>query len=83
MTPDPETAAVVRRLEGERSRELDVVIGTTQAPLDSRIATVRARESSFGDLVADAVRAGTGAEIGLMNGGGILAATGSIRPAPT
>lgn len=71
VTPDPETAAVVRRLEGELSRELDVVIGTTQAPLDSRIATVRARESSFGDLVADAVRAGTGAEIGLMNGGGI------------
>ena len=71
VTPDPETEAVVRRLAGELSRELDVVLGTTEGALDSRIATVRAREASFGDLVADAVRAGTGAEIGLMNGGGI------------
>ncbi|GJE72370.1 bifunctional metallophosphatase/5'-nucleotidase [Methylorubrum podarium] len=71
VTPDPETSAVVRRLGGELSRELDVVIGTTDGALDSRIGMVRAREASFGDLVADAVRAGTGAEIGLMNGGGI------------
>lgn len=69
--PDPDTLAVVQRLEGELSRELDVPIGLTRGPLDSRIASVRAEEASFGDLVADAVRAGTGAEIGLMNGGGI------------
>ncbi|MGU3536292.1 bifunctional metallophosphatase/5'-nucleotidase [Methylobacterium sp. A54F] len=71
VVPDPETAAVVARLEGELSRELDVALGTTLTPLDSRVVTVRARESSFGDLVADAVRAATGAEIALVNGGGI------------
>ncbi|KQO85083.1 MAG: bifunctional UDP-sugar hydrolase/5'-nucleotidase [Methylobacteriaceae bacterium] len=71
VTPDPDTLAVVQRLGGELSRELDVVIGTTQGALDSRIASVRVREASFGDLVADAVRVGTEAEIGLMNGGGI------------
>ena len=71
VAPDPETLTLVRRLEGDLSKELDVVLGTTEAPLDSRIASVRAREASFGSLVADAVRAGTGAEIGLMNGGGI------------
>ncbi len=71
VTPDPETAALVAHLEGDLSRELDVVLGTTLAPLDSRIASVRRHESSFGSLVADAVRAGTGAEVGLMNGGGI------------
>lgn len=71
VTPDPETLALVRRLEGDLSRALDVVLGTTEAPLDSRIGSVRAREASFGSLVADAVRAGTDAEIGLMNGGGI------------
>ncbi|GJE26138.1 bifunctional metallophosphatase/5'-nucleotidase [Methylobacterium organophilum] len=69
--PDPETEALVRRYEGELSKELDVPIAMTAVPLDSRVATVRARESSFADLVADAVRARTGAEIGLMNGGGI------------
>ena len=71
VTPDPETAALVARLEGDLSRELDVVLGTTLAPLDSRISSVRARESSFGSLVADAVRAQTNAQVGLMNGGGI------------
>ena len=71
VAPDPETLTLVRRLEGDLSKELDVVLGTTEAPLDSRIASVRAREASCGSLGADAVRAGTGAEIGLMNGGGI------------
>ncbi|MFG5118464.1 bifunctional metallophosphatase/5'-nucleotidase [Methylorubrum sp. POS3] len=71
VTPDPETAALVARLEGDLSRELDVALGTTLAPFDSRVASVRSREASFGSLVADAVRMSTGAEIGLMNGGGI------------
>ncbi|WP_132255401.1 bifunctional metallophosphatase/5'-nucleotidase [Methylobacterium segetis] len=71
VTPDPETLAIVNRLEGELSRELDAPLGATRTALDSRIATVRARESSFGDLVADALRAATGAEAAIMNGGGI------------
>ena len=71
VTPDPETLAVVRRLETRLSGELDVPVGTIRAPLDSRIASVRVREASFGSLVADAMRAATGAEIALMNGGGV------------
>lgn len=69
--PDPETLAVVERLERDLSKELDVSVGVTQGELDSRIASVRAAESSFGDLVSDAVRVETGAQIGLMNGGGV------------
>ncbi|KAB1075862.1 bifunctional metallophosphatase/5'-nucleotidase [Methylobacterium soli] len=71
VRPDPATLAVVQRHEAALSRELDVAIGRTKTALDSRVATVRARESSFGDLVADALRAATGAEIAIMNGGGI------------
>lgn len=71
VVPDPETLAVVRRLEGDLSRELDVAVGETRLPLDSRIAAVRAREASFGNLVADALRAGTGADLAITNGGGI------------
>ncbi|KQT90075.1 multifunctional 2',3'-cyclic-nucleotide 2'-phosphodiesterase/5'-nucleotidase/3'-nucleotidase [Methylobacterium sp. Leaf469] len=71
VVPDPETLAVVRRLEGDLSRELDVAVGETRLPLDSRIAAVRAREASFGNLVADAVRASTGADLAIVNGGGI------------
>ena len=69
VIPDPETLAVVQRHEAALSRELDVAIGRTTTALDSRVATVRAHESSFGDLVADALRAATGAEIAIMNGG--------------
>lgn len=71
VTPDPETLALVRRYEASLSQELDVPLGETRAPLDSRIASVRARESGFGDLVADAIRAATGAEVAITNGGGI------------
>lgn len=71
VTPDPEALALVRRLEATLSGELAVPVGVTREPLDSRIATVRAREASFGNLVADALRAATGAQIALTNGGGI------------
>ena len=71
VAPDPETLSLVRRLEDDLSQRLDVPIGRIEAPLDSRIAAVRAREASFGNLVADALRAATGADIAVMNGGGI------------
>ena len=71
VPPDPETLAVVRRLEGQLARELDVPVCTIAQPLDSRIASVRARQASFGDLVADALRAATRADIAITNGGGI------------
>ncbi|KQO67784.1 bifunctional UDP-sugar hydrolase/5'-nucleotidase [Methylobacterium sp. Leaf89] len=71
VTPDPETLAEVQRLQGALSRELDVPVGVTRAPLDSRIAAVRVREASFGSLVADALRASTGAQVAITNGGGI------------
>ena len=71
VTPDPPTLALVTRYEAELSRELDVPVGMTRRPLDSRVASVRAREASFGNLVADAVRAATESEVALMNGGGI------------
>lgn len=71
VMPDLEALALVRRLEDTLSRELDVAVGTTGEALDSRIATVRAREASFGNLVADALRSATGAEVAIYNGGGI------------
>ncbi|WP_091971618.1 bifunctional metallophosphatase/5'-nucleotidase [Methylobacterium gossipiicola] len=71
VVPDPETLAVVRRFERDLSRELDVPVGETRLPLDSRVASVRAREASFGSLVADALRAETGADLAIVNGGGI------------
>src|SRR4051794_6413763 len=57
VEPDPEVLAVVQRLEGGLSQELDIVIGTTEHPLDSRTVVVRSQEAAIGDLIADAIRA--------------------------
>jgi 5'-nucleotidase/UDP-sugar diphosphatase len=44
-------------------------VGTTATPIDARDAISRNRESVLGDLVTDAARAGTGADVGLINAG--------------
>ena len=46
-------------------------VGTATVTLDTRRSTVRTAESNFGDLIADAMRAGVGADVALMNGGSI------------
>ncbi len=57
------TDSVVKRLGPER------VIATTAVALDARDVTNRARESPLGDIVTDAVRLGTGADVAIMNSG--------------
>ena len=73
VEPDPELAAMVTGYEAELSSELDRVIGRTGSELDSRRATVRTGEAAIGNLIADAMREATKADIALMNGGGIRA----------
>ena len=73
VTPDPETQAMVDTLKTQLDENLNVKIGVTDVPLDSRRNTVRSQESAMGDLIADAMRASTGAEIAITNGGGIRA----------
>jgi 5'-nucleotidase len=45
------------------------VVGTAAEPIDARDAVSRHRESPIGGLVTDALRAGTGAEVALLNAG--------------
>ena len=71
VTPDPQVAAIVKGFEDELSRELDVVVGTTTVELDSQRSSVRSMETTMGNLIADAIRDGVGAEVGFANGGGI------------
>ncbi len=71
LPDDSATARVVegwadslrKRLGPERS------VGTAEVPIDARDAVSRRRESAIGDLVTDAIRAGTGAEVALLNAG--------------
>jgi 5'-nucleotidase / UDP-sugar diphosphatase len=71
VTPDPEALAIVKRYEADLSKELDVSLGTTAVDLDSRSASVRSQETAMGNLIADAIRASTGADLAITNGGGI------------
>ena len=60
---------------------MDVPLGTTAVELDSRNATVRTREAAIGNLIADAMRASTSADVAIMNGGGIRG--GKVYPPGT
>lgn len=73
VAPDPETQKLVDELKAKLDKDLGVVIGTTDVPLDSRRNVVRSEESSMGDLIADALKDATGADVTLINGGGIRA----------
>lgn len=73
VEPDPETVAMVNTLAAGLDEKLNVEIGTTETALDSRRNVVRGEESSMGDLIADAMRAQTGSDVAIMNGGGIRA----------
>ena len=71
VAPDPKIQPVVARYEAKLDEQLAVPVGTATVTLDTRRSTVRTAESNFGDLIADAMRAGVGADVALMNGGGI------------
>ncbi len=71
VAPDPESQAIVEKFEKQLDESLNIEIGATQGPLDSRRNVVRGEESAMGDLIADAIRDATGADIAIANGGGI------------
>lgn len=73
VTPDAESQQLVDQLAAKLDDSLNVEIGSTEGPLDSRRNVVRAEESAMGDLIADAMRAASGADIAITNGGGIRA----------
>jgi 5'-nucleotidase / UDP-sugar diphosphatase len=71
VAPDPATAAIVKQYEDKLDENLKVAVGTTAVELDSRRATVRLKEAAIGNLIADAIRDATKADVAITNGGGI------------
>jgi 5'-nucleotidase len=71
LPDDSATAAVVHRWEDSLRARLgpERVVATAVDPIDARDVTNRRRESPIGDLVTDAMRAGTGAAVALINAG--------------
>lgn len=63
--------ALVLLLAGGQALALDTVVGETETYLDAARENIRTKETTAGNLVIDAMREFTGAEIGITNGGGI------------
>src|SRR5262249_58569682 len=63
--PHALTAVYVSRL----GRELAIVVGNTAPPMDTTDARL-VQETALGNLIADAIRADVGADVGLANAGG-------------
>lgn len=75
---DPETDAYIKGIQAQFQDKLGEVVARTEVNLvvndpvtGQRI--VRNRETNLGDLCADAYRVALGADIGMVNGGGIRA----------
>jgi len=66
---DPVVKKIVQEYNQETESRLQKIIGWAGVVLDARNETVRTRESNLGDYIADIVRAETGADVALFNGG--------------
>lgn len=71
VEPDPEIGALVDGYNENLDEELNVEIGQTATDLESVRPSVRTKETTMGNLIADAIRAETGTDVSLANGGGI------------
>jgi 5'-nucleotidase len=71
--PEDKQFDVLNRKYGALIKELAQVVGRSSVDIDARSAANRTQETNAGNLVADAFKLSTGAEVGLMNGGSIRA----------
>src|SRR5258706_10546435 len=71
-TPEDPQFAVLNRKYGSLIKELSRVVGRSSVELDARSAAGRNQETNVGDLIADAFRASTAADVALMNGGSLF-----------
>lgn len=71
LEPNQSVREVMESYLSELDERLDVAVGESTVPLDTRREVVRSRESNVGNFVADAMREVTDADLALMNGGGI------------
>lgn len=70
---DKDILAKLDKIKTENEKVLKEVIGKTKVKLDGEREDVRTKETNLGNLVTDAIREVTGADIGFMTGGNIRA----------
>jgi 5'-nucleotidase / UDP-sugar diphosphatase len=71
VPPEPRTRRIVDRWNAALEEQLAVPVGQTLVALDTRYGSLRSGETNFGNLVADALRNATGADVALTNSGSI------------
>ncbi len=71
---DEAVAGVIEEYKKGLSAKLDVVVGSVDTVLNRKAITEK--ETNFGDFVADLVREATGADVALVNAGGVRADLG-------
>ncbi len=83
LPDDTAVAAVVSRWDDSLRARLgpERQVGRTAVPIDARDVAGRRQESLLGDLVTDAMRSGTHADVALLNAG-TLRLDDVIRPGP-
>ena len=73
ITPDADLEELLSYYQERGQGQLDEVIASTDAILDGERAIVRNMQTNLGRLLADAQRTKVGADIGVMNSGGVRA----------
>jgi len=73
IEPDSAVLSLLTEIEGDVQEILSTVIGSTAVELDGARENVRTGESNLGQLLTDSMKAASGAEIAITNGGGIRA----------
>lgn len=83
LPDDSLVAPVVKAWEDSLRQRLgpERILGRTTVPIDARDEIGRSRESLLGDLVADALRAGTGSDVAMLNAG-TMRIDDVIKPGP-
>ena len=69
----PDVAAVIKRYADKLRKQMSAVVGHTGVPLDGERSRVRSQETNLGDLIADAMRERSVADVAPVTGGGIRA----------
>ncbi|MEG1771850.1 MAG: bifunctional UDP-sugar hydrolase/5'-nucleotidase [Clostridia bacterium] len=70
---DEAVDTIVKKLDDEISEIMNEVVAKTDVQLDGEYENIRTRETNLGDLITDAMRFNTGADIAIVNSGGIRA----------
>lgn len=82
ITPDPTVDGIVKTLAAPIEELKQTVVGESSVFLVGDRAVCRVQECNLGNLVTDAMRAETGAQIAITNGGGIRSNVPLGEPTP-